>query len=143
MAEAAAPIAYLKALTEESAAALRGQTLALTTWPFRVGRESRIPVVARLAGSTERRASRGAPNNDLYIIDRHASTFVSREHFEICWTGTGFELVDRGSVVGTVVEGRFIGGNRQGGRLALDDHDVIIVGSHQGGFIFKFRTEAP
>jgi len=64
---------------------------------------------------------------------------VSREHFQIeAQEGRPF-VVDRGSACGTIVEGRVLGGARQGGRAELHDQDVIIVGTSASPFVFKLR----
>jgi len=55
----------------------------------------------------------------------------------------GYFLTDRGSVCGTLVEGRRIGGHRLRQRVKLSDHDVIIVGTSASQFIFKFRDDRP
>jgi len=47
--------------------------------------------------------------------------------------------VDRGSVCGTIVEGRVLGGARTGGRVQVHDQDVIIVGTSASPFVFKLR----
>jgi hypothetical protein len=132
--------AWLLALTKDSRAALHGEQKVIERFPFKVGRESRLGRPAPAPG-TERR-SRSMPQlNDLYLVEHGEVLNVSREHFLIERDGSGFVLVDRGSACGTIVEGRTIGGDRAGGRVALQDHDVIIVGTPGSSFVFKFRAD--
>jgi len=65
---------------------------------------------------------------------------VSREHFEIDRSDTGYMLVDRASTCGTIVEGQTVGGNTRGGTLPLHDGNVIIVGTSRSPYAFKFRV---
>jgi hypothetical protein len=46
--------------------------------------------------------------------------------------------VDRASFCGTLVEGELVGGKRRGGWRELANNDVIIVGTSESTFIFKF-----
>lgn len=132
------PLAYLKALTLESQGAIHGHQVPITNLPFRVGRESRGPNEGWKKSSDERREGRARPNNDLYIWEQTREVFVSREHFTIEREGGSFLLKDRNSALGTWVEGQLVGGMRAGGSVQLKDGDVIILGSHVSGFIFKF-----
>jgi hypothetical protein len=131
--------AWLVALTEEARQALRGEQLVLDRLPFRVGRESRAGS-ARPWRADNRRTGTAPPLNDLYLLEPGEVLNVSREHFAIDREGDGYVLVDRESACGTLVEGRQVGGDRQGGRVALRDHDVVIVGTSASRFVFKFRA---
>jgi len=126
----------LKALTPEARAALGGNFCQITKFPFRVGRESRLKLNASFAGS--RRQTNPIPNNDLYLVETGTLINVSREHFLIDAQGNGFVLVDRGSACGTLVEGETVGEKRKGGSRQLNSNDVIIVGTSESRFIFKF-----
>jgi hypothetical protein len=131
---------FLKALTPEAKLALRGDLLQITHFPFRVGRESRIQDMMAQGGQSRRR-SESAPNNDLYLVEPGVILNVSREHFLIDEREGIFMLVDRGSACGTMVEGEMIGERRKGGWKHLQDQDVIIVGSSESRFIFKFMVK--
>ena len=133
--------AHLKALTLDAQGALHGSKMAIESFPFRVGRESRGPNEGWKKSSSERRTGSSAPNNDVYIWEQTREVFVSREHFEIVAEGDGYRLIDRKSALGTWVEGQLCGGKRTGGSIPLHNGDVIIVGSHLSGFIFKFVVE--
>jgi pSer/pThr/pTyr-binding forkhead associated (FHA) protein len=134
---AQAPRVSLLALTPESTIALGCPELGLTTFPYRVGRESRS---ARWAGGApERRQLRTTPSNELYIREVTEPFNVSREHFHIEWDGQRLILVDRGSTCGTIVEGDRVGGQGRVGSVALRDADVIIIGTSFSPFVFKVR----
>ena len=134
--------ATLKALTLEAQSALHAAELALTVVPYRVGRESRGPNAGWLRPQREAERRESAdPNNDLYLWEKGPEHYVSREHFLIERRGEQWLLIDRDSAVGTWVEGQLVGGNRRGGSVALDHGDVIVVGSHRSGFVFKFLCD--
>lgn len=128
---------YLKALTPEARNALGGERLQIAAFPFRVGRESRLtnkPMVPADA----RRGTDSPPNNDLYLHEPGTVFNVSREHFLIDYRDRLYVLIDRGSACGTLVEGELVGEKRAGGWRRLDDNDVIIVGTSESRFVFKF-----
>ena len=132
--------ARLVALTPEAHAALGARELEITRFPYRVGRESRGIRRTPQGVVIERRTSGSRPTNELYLLDRDEPLNVSREHFAIDRDNTGYVLVDRGSTCGTLVEGQIVGGDARGGRIALHDGDVIIVGSSRSPHVFKFRV---
>jgi len=126
----------LKALTPEAKAALGDNYYRIAKFPFRVGRESRTTVINGFIKS--RRQANSVPNNDLYLAETGALLNVSREHFLIDSQGGNYVLVDRGSVCGTIVEGELVGEKRKGGSRQLSSHDVIVVGTSESKYIFKF-----
>jgi pSer/pThr/pTyr-binding forkhead associated (FHA) protein len=130
----------LIALTDQARRALRGDFLIIDRLPFRIGRESRLGTDDRPPNPGKERRHAGLSVNDLYIIEEGGVLHVSREHFLIEEIMGEYFLVDRGSLNGTIVEGRAIGGDRRGGRLHIQDHHVIIVGSSTSPFVFKFRV---
>ena len=73
------------------------------------------------------------------MIERGEVLHVSRERFQIEQQEGRHFVVDRGSACGTIVEGRVLGGGRQGGRAEVHDQDVIIVGTSASPFVFKVR----
>src|SRR5262249_9213681 len=131
---------YLTALTPEAEEAIRAKEINVPHLPFRVGRESRLDTWTRAGLVGERRRS-APPNNDLYLVELEEPMNVSREHFLIQRETGPFYLEDRGSTCGTLVEGETIGGGGRTGRVALRDHDVIIVGTSLSRYVFKFRLE--
>ena len=128
----------LVALTPEAKAALGGAEVEIGLFPFRVGRESRSQRAPRT--SAERRTPGTQPTNELYLAEPGEPVNVSREHFQIQDHGTSYVLVDRQSTCGTLVEGAVIGGAKAGGEVQLSDGDVIIVGTSQSPYVFKFRV---
>ena len=134
----------LKPLTIAAQNALHSQALVIEYFPFRLGRESRGPDAGwkRTEDNKERRTGGQSPTNDLYIWEGGPEYFTSREHLQIEQENGGYALVDRNSALGTWVEGHLVGGNRKGGKTTLNSGDVIIIGSHHSGFIFKFIVEA-
>jgi len=132
--------ASLFALTENARNALGGSEFALEQLPWRVGRESRKhDTPEKKALFADKRSPANKPNNDLYLVEETELINVSREHFQIDRAGEGYVLLDRGSTLGTIVEGRTVGGENAGGSVALRDGDVIIVGASVSPFVFKFR----
>jgi pSer/pThr/pTyr-binding forkhead associated (FHA) protein len=126
----------LKALTPEAKAALGGNYYGISQFPFRVGRESRTTIAESFFGS--RRNNDSAPNNDLYLVETGALLNVSRDHFLVDADGENYVLVDRGSACGTLVEGELVGEKRKGGSRQLNNNDVIIVGTSESKYVFKF-----
>jgi pSer/pThr/pTyr-binding forkhead associated (FHA) protein len=114
--------------------------MALAAFPFRVGRESRRhESPEKKAQFAEKRNPSNRPNNDLYLAEDTDLINVSREHFQIVRDGAGYALEDRGSTLGTLVEGQKVGGDNKKGRVALRDGDVIVVGASVSPHVFKFR----
>ena len=133
--------AYLAAMTPEAKAAVGGSEVEIEAFPYRVGRESRRMKWTEKGIISERRDPDAVPNNDLYLLEKSEPMNVSREHFLIEQDGDGLALVDRGSTCGTIVEGETVGGQNQGGRIALRDGDVIIVGASVSPYVFQFRLK--
>jgi pSer/pThr/pTyr-binding forkhead associated (FHA) protein len=133
--------AFLVALTAEGKEALHGAEKVIAEFPFRVGRESRkFESRENKASFADKRNPANRPNNDLYLVEEIERINVSREHFQIAREGAGFVLEDRGSTLGTIVEGQKVGGDRRGGRVALKEGDVIIVGASVSPHVYKFRV---
>jgi pSer/pThr/pTyr-binding forkhead associated (FHA) protein len=134
--------ARLIALTDEARSAIGAEFLTMYTFPYKVGRESRS-ALGRVAFSIERRLGSAPQLNDVYLReDSPGQVFhISREHFLIDRDEEGrYFLSDRASACGTTVNGETIGGDRRGGRVALHDHDVIVVGTPASPYSFRFRV---
>lgn len=131
---------FLEALTPEAEASLEGRPrFEVRALPFRVGRESRMVPSAHGFKVMERRRSDVSPNNDLYLIDTGRRLSVSRAHFQIEQAAEGgYLLRDRGSALGTYVGGTRIGGEDRGGVGVLGSGDVIVVGTTESPFVFRF-----
>ena len=130
----------LQAMTPASRKALGGERYLLSKLPFRVGRRERLP-------SPKGLALVGLPSgkdaiNDFLILESGDRRFISREHFLIDRRlDEGFYLVDRGSTLGTLVEGRLIGGDKRGGEVRLGDGAIIIPGGQDSPYIFRFKIK--
>lgn len=139
------PKAMLKALTPEAVEAtpaidIDGDLIVIYSFPFRVGRESRV---AQINGRLEpidrpKKDINSKPNNDLYLIDRGHLLNISREHFQIERREGEYYLVDRGSACGTKLHGTALGGDDKGGTIKITDGDVIGVGAKATPYLFKF-----
>ena len=134
------PDPVLVAVTAEAHDCIKGDTVALTRFPFRVGRESRHGMVHGEVKDLDRRKLDGPPNNDLYMHDRGPVLQVSREQFQIERKDDGScELVDRGSACGVIVDDHAVGGGDRGGRCPLRDGSFIRVGTRTSKFLFRFQ----
>ncbi len=99
--------------------------LVIEQLPFRVGR------------------SHGGPldSNDLKLLD-HKPYTVSRHHFVIEVERDGYVICDRGSFLGTIVNGKRIGGRRHDGRALLSTgRNRVVVGDDHSRF--QFDLEVP
>ncbi len=140
------PKAMLQALTPEAVDAipahfLRGDLIAIYTFPFKIGRESRVKKIdGRLAPMERPKKDDSAPTNDLYLVDRGHRLNISREHCEIVKSAGGYALVDRGSACGTKIEGRNVGGDDTGGAAVLHDGDTIAIGAVGTPYVFRFLS---
>jgi hypothetical protein len=142
--------AYLDVMTPDARRLLGVSTIEVEPLPFKVGR-GELRRAAALIGGIKKKMEEvfraadfddgEAPAAMLELPEKEQSRYVSREHFEIVKSNGGYELVDLGSSLGTIVDGELIGGQRAGGRAKLEDGSLIIVGSHHSGFIFRFRTK--
>ena len=131
--------ATLVALTPEGKAALGGAEVGISTFPFRMGRDSRDRLRPAPRTLRDRRKPASQRSNELYLRETTEPFQVSREHLQIQHNGTRYVLVDRESTCGTIVEGTVIGGHHRGGAAQLSDGDVIIVGTSKSPYVFKFR----
>lgn len=115
-------------LTKMSLRAVRQGGIAIEHFPFRVGREP--------SGGKARLSM-----NDLGLPDTEPFN-VSREHFSIVREGDSVVLYDRGSFLGTIVDGHQIGGDRMAGSVRLHaGANEIIVGSTDSPFRFSLTID--
>jgi len=130
--------AYLESLTPEAEVSVGGERIELTIFPYRVGRESRLVASADGMKLMERRKTSASPSNELYLIDEGRPLTVSRAHFQIERSAEGYVMRDRGSALGTYVGGTRIGGRDMGGACQLVSGDVIVAGTSESPFAFRF-----
>ena len=131
-------IARLRALTAEAERAVGDEpTIPIGRFPFRVGRESRSGG-GGLFEDGERRLSRVAPSNDLYLRDAEPLLHVSREHFQIERDSDGtYRVRDRGSTCGTIVG--HVRLEEAGADCVVSPFSVIVVGSEHSPYVYCFE----
>ena len=135
--------AVLLPQTSEAQSAIQGDKIELKKFPFRIGRESRHDKIVKKTWVRERRKKENPPNNDLYLEDQGELLNVSREHLQIEVKDDGtYEVVDRGSTCGTIVADHVVGGRDKGGRYPLENGNIIVIGTSQSPFIFKFVSSS-
>ncbi len=135
------PVAALVATTKEARRALDApHEVRVMTFPFKVGRESRVAAPADPA-LIELRLGASPQLNDVYLVEPTWADVlqISREHFPIEHADNQFFLADRGSACGTIVAGTRIGGHQKGGRTELRDGDEVIVGTNKSPYVFRFE----
>jgi hypothetical protein len=99
--------------------------LAIDRLPFRFGRAHADPMAT----------------NDFVVVDQSPFS-VSRYHFLIAHDGEDIVVRDRGSYLGTIVNGEPIGGKRANGQATLGLGDnTLVVGKGQSPF--RFRVVVP
>jgi hypothetical protein len=139
----ATTVATLIPLTDEAQRALgHRSSLDITHLPFKVGRETRSPIVfSRLFATVERRLRKVPELNDVYLIEPPAPAGfrISREHFAIQRVGERIVLIDRGSNCGTRVGDKALGGGSTTMRADLHDGDVITIGTRTSPYRYTFR----
>jgi pSer/pThr/pTyr-binding forkhead associated (FHA) protein len=106
---------YLEGMTPQARNLLPEVPFRIMTFPFRIGRQSSDPLV----------------HNDLSIPDI-APLQISRHHLAFIRHGSRIGVSDRGSRLGSLVDGKQLGGGnghpgtlyfaREGGELVLGDH---------------------
>ncbi len=97
--------ATLVALTPEAKVALGGAEVGISTFPFRIGRDSRGRPRPAPRTVRDRRKPASQRSNELYLEETTEPFQVSRQHLQIQRNGTRYVLVDRESTCGTIVEG--------------------------------------
>ena len=112
----------LSGLNESSSEALGGGEINISKFPFKVGRKHELEEVDVLS------------DNDLYLQDFPPFN-VSRNHFQIDKVGSRYVVIDRGSRLGTIVNG---------GRINVQSvlnrkENEIIAGAHHSPFAFKLE----
>lgn len=137
------PQAILEPLTEEAKASISGTILIegvipIHSFPYRIGRESRVKMLDQRIERIERvPQSVMEPNNDLYLIDAGESLNISREHLQIEKQGTEFYVIDRKSSHGTIVQGSDVGDSGETG-YPLEDGATIVIGTVDSPYKFRF-----
>jgi len=114
-------------ISPEAQNALNGDNLVIDTLPFRIGRESTGSDILSY--------------NDLSLQD-NKPYHVSRNHLMIMKTAKGIGIVDRGSTLGTIVNGEKIGGKESEKRVLLKQgENEIILGTEESPYKFVIMIE--
>lgn len=113
-------------LSRHTAGILDPEGLAISTFPFRIGR------------ANEARESQPLDLNDLWLLDKSPFS-VSRNHavFDLI-DGNRYIVRDRGSHLGTIVNQKPIGGKSLIREAELEEGDnVIVLGGRSSPFQFR------
>jgi pSer/pThr/pTyr-binding forkhead associated (FHA) protein len=110
-------------------AAVPREGLTIKRFPFRIGRKA-------LEGE-----SGLLDVNDLYLDDLPPFN-VSRNHLSIDRTERGVVLRDRGSALGTLVNGKVVGGHRVRAESKLHEgENLVVLGARHSPFRFRVLVE--
>lgn len=111
----------VEGITPRANEVLNGRPVVVQQFPFRIGRQTSPddPFSA----------------NELAIPDG-SPWWISPSHCMLSHVGDRCFIIDRGSRLGTLVDGKMVGGTKQTGRLELEsgDHEVRL-----GGALTPFR----
>jgi cellulose biosynthesis protein BcsQ len=119
-------LAFLRGLTPQAHRALAESVVEIRRFPFRIGREN------------------PSSENDLTIPD-HSPRQVSRSHLELIERDGRIGVVDRGSQLGTLVDGMPIGGacGFCGPIFLSAASSVIVLGHRNSAFAFELQIGGP
>lgn len=137
------PDAVLIPLTNEAKNSIidikNNNVISMFTFPFRIGRESRMSenekgffVKLRILSNPSK------PNNDIYLFNSTQNLEISKEHFEIEKINNTFFIKDRNSTLGTKLNNEEIGKENANKKYLLKDTDKIKIGSNNSKFEFEF-----
>ncbi len=113
--------------TPSAASVVSQEGTEITSFPFRIGRRST-------------RNEDPLEINDLVLPDARPFN-VSRNHFAIEKNSDGAIIHDRGSYLGTIVNGKSIGGHHRGAWTSLNvGKNEVIVGSQHSPFRFQINV---
>jgi CRP-like cAMP-binding protein len=113
------PTITLEGITPRAAAALPETPFQITQFPFRIGRQSPDPLVY----------------NDLMLPDS-VPLQISRHHLAFITQGGRLGVVDRGSTLGSWVDGRQVGGpsNLRGPVFFTGPEGLLVLGHRDSPF---------
>jgi hypothetical protein len=115
-------LVILSGLKESSSEALGGREMNISKFPFKVGRKHELDEVDVLS------------DNDMYLKDFPPYS-ISRNHFLIDKVEGRYVVVDRGSRLGTIVNGRRIDVQS----VLNKKENEIIAGPYHSQFVFKLE----
>jgi pSer/pThr/pTyr-binding forkhead associated (FHA) protein len=119
-------VAFLRGLTPQASRALAGSEVEIRSFPFRIGRNNPFS------------------ENDLTIPD-HSPRQVSRRHLELIERDGRIGVMDRGSQLGTQVDGTALGGpyGFAGPIFPAAATSVIVLGDERSPYAFELRIGGP
>jgi hypothetical protein len=117
----------LEGLTPRAAAALPATPFQITQFPFRVGRHSADPL-----------------NYNQLMLPDSAPLQISRHHLAFIKEDGRIGVVDRGSTLGSWVDGRQIGGpsGRPGPAFFSGSEGLLVLGTQESPFKYRVRLGA-
>ncbi len=119
------PTVRLTGLTREAQSVLNNKVLNIQKFPFKIGRNSSHVSDAIFV------------NNDLSIDDVLPYN-VSKNHMSINFYQNQFYILDRGSSLGTTVNGKNIGGNVNNYKIDLNKgENTVVIGAEASPYQFK------
>ena len=115
-------VVYLEGLTPQASRALPETPLRITAFPFRIGRQSHDPLV----------------HNDLSIPDTKPLQ-ISRHHLALVNHHGRIGVLDRGSHLGSLVDGKQLGGagGHPGTLFFTGIEGTLVLGNRLSPFKFK------
>lgn len=129
-------------LTEEARESINENEVEIKIYkfPFRIGRQSRSGIINdNKEYEFDRRNPGNSPNNDCYLIDDGKHLNISREHIQIEKKDDDtYEILDRDSSCGTIVDGHNIGKPHKAERYPLKNGSIIVIGTPKSPYVFKF-----
>ncbi len=125
--EVAGVVLCLEPVSNEAAEALPATSVRIDKFPYRIGRESHNPLV----------------HNDLELRD-DMPWQISRHHVAFVVKDGKVGVVDRGSKLGTVVDGRRLGGSGgdPGPLYFSGGEGTLVLGNEKSPYEFRVRIEA-
>ncbi len=123
-----APVLFIEGTTPEAARVLGTASVPVTRFPFRIGRETE--------------SADPFSSNELGLSD--ASNQVSINHCAIVRVGPRYFIIDRGSRLGTIVNGVSIGGQARTGCVELKDwNNEIALGDADTPYRLRLTIVPP
>ena len=134
------PEVVLLPITKEAKISLMDKKMiVINSFPYKIGRESRISESDRGVFVKLRIFSSSInPNNDIYLVNSTQSLEISKEHFQIEKKDNKYYIKDRNSTLGTKLNDKEIGKEKINEKFPLNDGDIIKIGSNNSEFQFQF-----
>lgn len=138
------PNAVLIPLTDEAKNSIvdtksHNKLISMFDFPFKIGRESRMAKNSKgLFVKLRIIKSNSKPNNDTYLVNCTDNLEISKEHFQIEKQNNNYFIKDRNSTLGTKLNEKEIGKEKNNTLFQLKDGDIIKIGSSNSSYKFQF-----